>query len=95
MPAPSVFFQGVTLYGHPNADLPVGERHGLDEQRARVAVADRLEKVDIPQNYVIFHGVLWVGFVTLFKQVVIKYIKRTLSSRAHMCTNNIFMKNLM
>ena len=94
MPALSVF-SGGTLYGHPKADFPVGERHSLDEQRARVAVADRLEKVDIPQNHVIFHGVILVGFVTFFKQVVIKYIKRTLSSREHMRTNNIFMKNLM
>ena len=68
---------------HEYLRMPVRKLHGLDEQHARVAVAVRLEKVDIPQNRVIFHGVLWVGFVTFFQQVVIKYIKRTLSSRAH------------
>ena len=85
----------VRLDHRENLRMPSGEIHGLDEQCARVAVADRLEKVAIPQNRAIFHGVLLVVLLRFFQQVVIKYIKRTLSSRACAHANNIFMENLM
>ena len=58
--------------------MPVGKAIGSDMQRSHVAIANRLEKVVIPQNRAIFHGVCLFFLCYVLMGTVIIYIKRTL-----------------